>query len=166
MKGAEDGVRLALLCADVAELIDRVQAGMVDRLDARRFEGRAAELPRSRPKGLISRVKWTASAPISFARLGDLALGLAVADHQPGAPVAKLRVELRQALQEKLGARPGLVAAVEQAVVEAEDRNDALMAVEGRAQRGMVADPKIATKPNDAGPASGHGMKLPSETCH
>ena len=38
---------------------------------------------------------------------------------------------------------------------------DALVPVERRAQRGMVADPKIATKPDDAGPASGHGANLP-----
>jgi hypothetical protein len=53
------------------------------------------------------------------------------------------------------------VAAVKQAIVEAEDRDDALVAVKRRAQGGMVADPEVATKPDDAGPASGHGMNLP-----
>jgi hypothetical protein len=35
------------------------------------------------------------------------------------------------------------------------------VAVERRAQRRMVADAQVATKPNDAGPASGHDPNVP-----
>ena len=48
VEGAEDGVGLSLLGADVAELIDRVQAGMVDCLDSR---------PSRTPRGRASRAR-------------------------------------------------------------------------------------------------------------
>ena len=163
MKRAEDGVRLALLRADVAKLIDRVQARMVDRLDPRRLEGRAAEL-----SALTAERADLAGEVDGFGirllrELDDLPLGLAVADDQARAALAKLGVELGEALQEKLRARTRRVASMKQAIVEAEDRDDALVAVERCAQRGMVADPQVATKPDDAGPASGHGWNLPAD---
>ena len=45
VEGAEDGVWLSLLGADLAELVDRVQARVIDRVDPGRLERRAAELP-------------------------------------------------------------------------------------------------------------------------
>ena len=160
--GAEDGVRLALLGADVAELVDRAQSGVIDRLDARGLEGRAAELPALATERADLAGEMDGLRAGLLRDRGDLPLGLAVADHQARAALAEFGVELAEALQKELGPRTRLVAAVEQPVVEAEDRNDALVAVERRAQRRMVADPQVATKPDDAGPASGHEVNLPA----
>ena len=56
------------------------------------------------------------------ARAWQLALGRAVADDERRASVAQLSVEVGEALEQELRPRPGLVAPVEQPVVEAEDR--------------------------------------------
>ncbi len=161
MEGTEDGVGLPLLRADVAELIDRVQAGMVNRLDSSRFELRAAELPALAAEGADLAGEMDGFRIRLLGDRDDFPLGLPVADDQAGASLAKRRVELREALQEKLRPRSGRMAPVEQPVVEAEDGHDPLVAVKRRAQGGMVANPKVATKPDDAGPASGHGENLP-----
>ena len=62
-----------------------------------------------------------------------------------------------------------------QAVVEAEDRDDLVVLVEGRAQRGMIVDAQIAPKPDERGQpvasfalgsrtGSGRAFSLPSPT--
>lgn len=53
---------------------------------------------------------------------------------------------------------------MQEPIVEAEDRHDALMALECRAQGRMVTNAQVATKPNDAGPASGHGWTVPARS--
>ncbi len=133
---------------------------MVYGFDACRLEGRLAELPplAAERADLAGEVH---GLSVRLLRDGDeLPLGLAVTDDEPRATITKRLVELGEALKQELGAGARLVAPVQQPVVEAKDRNDPLVAVERRAQRGMVADPQVATKPDDAGPASGHGMNL------
>jgi len=142
-------------------LIDGVEPGVIDRLDPRRFKSRPAELAPLAPK----RTDFTREVDrfrSGFLRERDqLPFGPAVADDETRSTLAKRLVELGEALQEKLRPRARLMPPVEQSVVETEDGHDTLMAVESREQRGMVAHPKVATKPNDAGPASGHGPNLP-----
>ena len=58
---------------------------------------------------------------------GDLAPRVSASDHQSGSPLAQLAVELGEAVEEKLRARPGGVAAPQERWVEAEDGNHALV---------------------------------------
>jgi hypothetical protein len=55
-----------------------------------------------------------------------------VADHESRPAVAQLTVEIGEALEQELRPRPGGVPAVQQAVVEAEDRDDPIVLVERR----------------------------------
>ena len=83
--------------------------------------------------------------------LDQLALGRAAADHEPGPAVAQLAVEIGEALEQELRPRPGGVPAVQQAVVEAEDRDDPIVVVERRPQGRVVANPQVAPEPDDRG---------------
>jgi hypothetical protein len=76
-------------------------------------------------------------------------LGLTPADHEARTALAQLTAEIGQALEQKLGPRAGRMAPVQQAVVEAEDRDDALVALKRGAQRRVIADPQVASKPDD-----------------
>jgi len=80
--------------------------------------------------------------------------------HSPAAALAQRRVQVAQALQQELRAGTGRVAAAQQPVVEAEERDDAVVAVERRPQRGMVVDAQIAPEPDDGDGSSGHGAIL------
>ena len=148
MKGGEHRVRLARLGLDLAN-VDRVEPGcerssIPASANAERRALAALARERADVLGHVDRRR---------ARLAgqrhELALGLAVADRQPAAALAQLAVEVGQALEQELGPRPGLVAAVEQPVVEAEDADDPLVLVERRAQRRVVAHPQVAPKPDD-----------------
>ena len=79
----------------------------------------------------------------------QLALGRPAAHHQPRAALAQRGVEVGEALEQELRARAGGVAAVQQAVVEAEHRHDPLVAVERGAQGGMVAQAQVAAEPDE-----------------
>jgi hypothetical protein len=161
VKRAEDCVRLALLGPDVAELVDCIETGVVNGFDPSGLKSRAAKRPPLTAEGAdLAREVNGVGAGLLCDR-DEFPLGLAMADDQARASLAQRCVELGKALEKKLGSRARRVAAVKQAIVEAEDRDDALVAVKRRAQGGMVADPEVATKPDDAGPASGHGMNLP-----
>ena len=88
VEGAEDGVRLPLLGADVAELVDRVQAGVVNGFDPGRLERRAAELP------ALAAERADLAGEVDGLRIcllrdrDDFPLGLAVAD-RPGPSLAR-----------------------------------------------------------------------------
>ena len=83
---------------------------------------------------------------------GQLAFGWAVAhDEQATEPL----VEVREALEQELGARAGGVAAAQQPVVEAEHRHDVAPGVERRAQRGLVVHAQVAREPQQRGHATG-----------
>ncbi len=86
VEGAEDGVRLALLGADVAELIDRVEPGVVDRFDPRRLERRAAELPSLAAERADLAREVDRPRRRSPSRSSELPLGLAVADRRRPEP--------------------------------------------------------------------------------
>ncbi len=81
--------------------------------------------------------------------VGQLALGSPAADHEARPAPAELAVEVGEALEQELGARPGRVAPVQEPVVEAEDRDDAVGLVERRPQRRVVADAEVAPQPHD-----------------
>ncbi len=87
----------------------------------------------------------------------QLALGAAVPDHEGAAALAQGRVEVSEALEQELRARPGGVAAVEQAVVEAEERDDRFVGFERRPQRRVVVHAQVATEPDDRGHACWYG---------
>ncbi len=163
MERAEDRVGLVLLGADLAELIDRVEArdGRPPRFPPARTSARQSSPALASERADLAREVDRLRVRL-LREIDELPLRLAVANDEARAALAERGVELREALEQKLRARAGLVATVEQPVVEAEDWDDALVAIERRAQRGMVADPQIATKPDDAGPASGHGVNLPA----
>jgi hypothetical protein len=78
-----------------------------------------------------------------------LLLGRAVPQYQGGPSRAKRCAEVREALEQELGPRTGGVAAVQQAVVEAEDRDHAVVAVERRAKRWVIVQPQVAAKPDE-----------------
>jgi hypothetical protein len=65
--------------------------------------------------------------------LDQLALRRTAPDHEPGAAVAELAVEVGEALEQELRPRPGCVAPAQQPVVEAEHGHDAFVPVERRA---------------------------------
>ena len=64
---------------------------------------------------------------------------------------AQLTVEVRETFEEKLRPRPRFVAAVKQPVVQAEDRDDAVVSVQRRSQRRVIIEPKVAAKPDERG---------------
>jgi hypothetical protein len=128
VKRGEDGVGLALPGLDRAH-VDGVQPLVRAQLDAgvvERATRPLAALPRKRAHvlGHVNRRRAHLSR-----HLGELALRPAAANHQPRAAVAQLAVEAGEALEQELSPRPGGVAAVEQPVVEAEDRHHTVVLV-------------------------------------
>ena len=86
----------------------------------------------------------TWSAPTSWASEGQLALGCSLADDQASPALLQRCVQLLQALEQELGARPGGVTPVEQALVEAERADQPVVGVQRGAQRGLVVHPQVA----------------------
>ena len=151
----ERGRRRCRACpglVSIARDVDRVQPVVRAQLDARvaRAPG-GARSPRRRANGLTSWVTW-------------IALGADLAgERRP----ARARARPRRIDEARCRARaarasrsarhssrncvrgPERVAAVQQPVVEAEDRDDPLVLVERRPQRRVVADPQVAPKPDD-----------------
>ena len=72
---------------------------------------------------------------------GQLTLWRSVPDDEPAATFGEARVELAQALEHELGPRPGGVTAVQQPVVEAEGRHEAIGAAAGCRERRVVVQP-------------------------
>jgi len=139
----------SLLGADAFGLVDHVQAGVLTQLHtgvaqrpARGLAAGAGERRHVRTEVHVLRVQ------LPHER-GQLALGGPVADHQSAAALAQRCVDVAQALEHEL--RPGArgVAAVEQAVVQAEHTHDALRGVERGAQRGVVVHAQVAPEPDD-----------------
>jgi hypothetical protein len=83
----------------------------------------------------------------------ELALGRAAPHDQ--APVEGA-VQVLQALEHELGARAGGVAAVQQAVVEAEERHDLAVLGERPPEGGVVVDAQVAPEPDDRGHRFGY----------
>ncbi len=79
----------------------------------------------------------------------ELALGGAVANDEAAAAPAQRAVEVGQAFEQELRAGAGRVAAVEQAVIEAEDGHDVVMRVECGAQRRVLMQSQVAPEPDD-----------------
>jgi hypothetical protein len=149
MERREDRVRLARLRARRAELVDRAESRMRVQLDAAALQrsphSRAAR-PRER-RHIAGEVK---RARLRLAReRGQLALGRPPAQQQPAAALAQLAVELGEALEQELRARPRCVAAVQQGLVEAEDRHHALALLQRRRQRRVIVHAQVAPKPDD-----------------
>ncbi len=154
VKRREHRVGPAVLGLDPAH-VDRVQALVGVKGDSALAERRPDALGASPPEGahLVADVDLL-GADLDRQR-GQLTLRPAVADHQARAPLAERAIEVGQALEQELGSRPGAVAAAEQAVVEAEDADDRAMALERRPHRRVVADAKIAAKPDERGAQAG-----------
>ena len=87
-------------------------------------------------------------------QLRDLDLRSTTADDEMAAAGAQRAIEVLQALEQELCAWPGRVAAVEQAVVEAEHRHELLGAQARGLERRVVVDPQVAPQPQDARHAS------------
>jgi len=80
-------------------------------------------------------------------------------DDEAAAAIAQRVVEVAQALEQELRPRPGGVAAAEQAIVEAEDRDHAV-ALHGGAQRDVVDDPQVAPVPEERGHAGWRAIPI------
>ena len=81
----------------------------------------------------------------------DLVLGRAAPDDQPAVAPAQRRVEVGEALEQELRTRARCMAAVEQAVVEAEHRHEMVGTGAGRVERRLVVDPQVAPEPEQRG---------------
>ena len=144
----EHRVRLARLGPHLARLVDRREPRM--RAGSRRPpQSPAPRSPRARAKGVTSAAKCTSSAPTSSASAGSSRSGGPCRITSPPPRSRSDASRSRQALEHELRPRPGGVAAVQQPVVEAEDRHHAIVAVERRAQRGVVVEAQVAPEPDD-----------------
>ena len=154
MERAEDRVGLALLGGDLGEVVDGVQPGMRARLHAGLLE-RPPDAGHPSPgegAGVGGEVDLAGVGLLR--KLDQLPLRRPVADDQ--VPLEAL-TQLGQALEHELGARARGVAAAEQTIVEAEDADHALAAIEGRSQRGMVVQAQVAREPENARHRQGYG---------
>jgi hypothetical protein len=86
----------------------------------------------------------------------QLALRPAVTHHQAAAALLERAVEVRQALEQELRPRARGVAAVQEAVVEAEDRHDPLVALQRHAQCRVVVHAQVAAVPEERGHRDGY----------
>ncbi len=82
--------------------------------------------------------------------LGDLPLRGTVADHQAAAPGLERLIQVGQALEQELGARPGGVAASQEPVVGAEDRDEMVGLIAGGFEGGVIVDAEVAPEPEDS----------------
>lgn len=71
-----------------------------------------------------------------------------MADDEPSAARGEGGIEVFEALEQELGARSRGMPPVKQAVVEAEDRDDVVVAVKCRPQRRMIVDAQIPSVPD------------------
>ena len=74
----------------------------------------------------------------------ELPLGRATADHEVA---LEALAQVLERLDQELRTRARCVTAVEQPVVETEDRHDAVVGVESGTQRGMVMDAQVTGEP-------------------
>ncbi len=156
MERAEDRVGLAGLRAHRVEVVDGVQPRMREAVDAVLLE-RAPHALDPAP-GERARVGAEVDlAGLGFPReSGQLALGRPTADHEQA---AEPLVQVAEALEHELRARPRGVPAPEEAIVEAEHRHDALGAVERGAERGMVVHAQVAREPDEGGHLTEYARK-------
>jgi len=147
----EHGVGLAVLGAQLADVVHDGRSGVAAQLDPRlragvvHAPGAAAGIGRD-----VAREMDLLGADLS-GQLHQLALRRAVADHEPRASVAKGAIEVLEALEHELRARPGPVTPGKDAIVEAENGHDTLVGVEGGAQGGVIVQAQIAAKPDEGG---------------
>jgi hypothetical protein len=87
---------------------------------------------------------------------GELPLRPAAPEHeQPAEPL----VQIGQALEHELRPRSRRMAPLEQPVVEAEHRHDALAPFEGSAQCRMVVHAQVARQPDECGRSRSHWLR-------
>jgi hypothetical protein len=142
-EGREDRVRLRL--ADVGDEVAGVPARLDARLAERRLDPAVARHGERRHVG-----GEVDAGGVRFAReLRQLALGRADANHEVGAPGAQRLAQLAQRLEQEPTARLGREAAVQQPLVEHEDRHDALGLAHRGGQGGVVVDAQIPAHPHD-----------------
>jgi hypothetical protein len=72
-----------------------------------------------------------------------------MADDESGAAFAQAVIEIGETLEQKLRSRTGGVPPAQQRVVEAEDGDDPLAALESCVKSRVVAQSKIAPQPDD-----------------
>ena len=84
-------------------------------------------------------------------KLRENLLGPPSAHDQTTAAAAQRLVEIRQALEQELGARARGVAAAKQARVKAEDGHHRLIVIQGRPKGGVVVEAEIAAEPEKRG---------------
>jgi hypothetical protein len=136
----------ALLRANLVEVVDGVQARMAEAVHAGRTHGgeHALGAPAGERAGVGAEVELVRQRAACQAR--QLPLGRAVPEDERA---VEPRVEVRQAVEHELGARPGRVAAAQQPIVEAEHRHHPLAAVERGPQGGMVVHAQVAREPDE-----------------
>ena len=92
-----------------------------------------------------------------------LGLRAPVAEHQAPAAGAQLAVERLEAAEHPRGAGMGAKAPAQQRGIEDEERHDPLVLAAGVRERGQVAHPQVAAKPDDGrvGHRLGYGLARP-----
>jgi hypothetical protein len=84
-------------------------------------------------------------------RRDELALRWSSAHGEPAAALSDGGVEIGQRLEQELRSRTGREAAVQEPVVEAEDRHHSIVATHGRPQRRVIVDAEVASEPDERG---------------
>lgn len=138
---AEDRVGPPRLGAQVGEVVDRRDAGVQHELAVERLGQR---VPAAAGEGPDVGARVHRLRRHLLRQRSQLALRRAVPHDEPAAPLLERPVQILQALEQELGPRPGRVAAVKQALVEAEGRHHAIVALERGAQRGVVVHAQVA----------------------
>ena len=149
----EHAVRIARCGAQPAEVVDGMQA----RLRAQLGPGRRELLAHSRGAPASERARVGGAVDLGGAglarELGEGALGWVAPDHQLAAALTQGVPEVAEALEHERRPRARLVAAAQQAIVEAEHGDDALVRVQRGRQRRVVVQPKVASEPDECGHA-------------
>ena len=151
VKGGEDDVGLARLGAQRADVVDGEQAGAGRQRRARVRERRAHSLRAgARERAGVGAAVHGVGAGVA-GQTHQFVLGRPVPDDETAAALAQRAVEVTQGVEQELRPRPARVPSVQQAVIEAEDRHDAVVRVQGRAQRRVVAHAQVAREPDEGG---------------
>jgi hypothetical protein len=145
--GGEHGLGPSPLGVDLARRVNGVEPWMGVKLDGLRCERLPHEPSASAGIGRDVGADVDRVGTRLARQRRQLALRRSVSDDQPVAALGERGVERSQALEHELRPRPGGVPAVQQPVVEAEDRHEPVGARTGRLERRQIVHPQVAAVP-------------------
>ena len=131
------------------DVVDRVEPRMGERgsTPASRSRVTDALAPAPGERARRRREKCTSSAPTSRASVVSSSSGRPRRTISPEPRSRRPRVEIGQALEQELGPRPRGVSPAKQAIVEAEHRHHAFVALGRAPERGMVVHAEVTAEP-------------------